>query len=287
MFSQSREFSVSLPVTITQRNGSCVASISADDLSFVDNGNALPIMRLTSAKQAPVRYVVLIDTSGSMRLNEKMLSSTLAMIADFIVSDLRPDKDQAAVITFGEDPALLQPFTSDPTLLRKALTSVHTFRGGTALYETVVNAARYAAGENKRGDPFRLIEILISDGSDNASRYSRDVGTAMAAWHGATVYGIRLSTSEPGYKEARTMGEIAEATGGEFFRIASGKDLARALDTIRQARDCSFLVEYSPPKLEAAKTYKVRIEASAHPEWKIVAPREYLVPKIERFKQKK
>jgi hypothetical protein len=60
------EHSLMLPVVVTEKNGgACASSVTADALDFIDNGSAMASVKLTRARELPVRYLLLANVSNS------------------------------------------------------------------------------------------------------------------------------------------------------------------------------------------------------------------------------
>ncbi len=94
---------------------------------------------------------------------EKIREANKAL--DRFVYDLLDTQDELFIYRFSNYPTLLQGWTTDRQLITRALGRIVP-SGGTALYDTVVEASpRAASGQNQK-NPL----VVISDGIDTSSR---------------------------------------------------------------------------------------------------------------------
>src|SRR4249919_2958947 len=102
-------------VTVTDKDGRLVATLSKDDFEIRDEGKPQPITLFDNSPQ-PIRLIVMLDVSGSMQGNLPLLRES----AEELFARLRPD-DGIRVGTFGNDVDISPTFTRDPRELRAAL----------------------------------------------------------------------------------------------------------------------------------------------------------------------
>ena len=84
-------------VTVTDRDGRLVTTLTRDDFEVRDEGKPQPITLFDNTPQ-PIRLIVMLDVSGSMEGNLPLLRAA----AEQLFARLRPD-DVARVGTFGHD----------------------------------------------------------------------------------------------------------------------------------------------------------------------------------------
>src|SRR5207249_9494660 len=102
-------------VTVTDRDGRLVTTLSRDDFEVRDDGKPQPITLFDNTPQ-PIRLIVMLDVSGSMEGNLPLLRAA----ADQLFARLRPD-DVVRVGTFGHEITVSPSFTHDLEQLRRAL----------------------------------------------------------------------------------------------------------------------------------------------------------------------
>src|SRR5687768_13600120 len=106
---------VMLNVTVTGPGGRYVSDLSADDFQVMEDGRPQEVA-FFSPSNVPLSVSLVLDTSSSMD-DEMALSKQAAL--DFIAR-LRPG-DVAEVVTFDSRVEVLQPMTSDRSLLEAAI----------------------------------------------------------------------------------------------------------------------------------------------------------------------
>ena len=111
---------------------------------------------------------IAIDTSGSMA-GDKIREAEAAL--ERFAYELLDKHDELFVYRFSNYPTLVQGWTTDRTLISRALGRLSA-NGGTAMYDAVSEALPLAA----RGQFQKKALVIISDGNDTASRTGiRDV----------------------------------------------------------------------------------------------------------------
>lgn len=158
---------VSVTATVTDRSGRFVGGLRAEDFEIYENGKRQDVT-LFDAERVPVSLGIALDTSGSMQ-GEKMNAARAALSR--FVYDLLGRDDQMFLYRFDTQPELVQGWTEDRAALMRGLGGVRP-TGGTAMYDTVIEAVPLAA----TGDRPKKALVIISDGNDTSSHTDlRDV----------------------------------------------------------------------------------------------------------------
>jgi tight adherence protein B len=154
------------------------------------------------AAKRDVGVVIVQDASGSTDTDGTLAEGRAAVKA--LVPTLAKGT-QVAVVGTGSDAIMAQNFTTDATLIDKAMNSF-TPSGDGALWEGVTRAASAIASQpNMIGSI-----ILITDGNDGkGTSFSAAKGSAVEA--GVAVFGVGISNKVGGQPQ-----ELAAATGGTF-----------------------------------------------------------------------
>jgi len=255
---------VVLHATVLDKKGHMVNDLGQTDFRVVEDGIAQKLSVFSHA-DIPVTMGIVIDDSGSMK--EKRQSVNASAVT--FVKTSNPS-DQVFVVNFNDVYYLDTPgdFASNIEDLKSALDKIDS-RGGTALYDAV-----YASIDHlKLGNRDKKVLLVITDGEDNASRYTFDELMARAQKSNAVVYTIGLlGSEEPGglfkihggeaHRAAKVLEKIAEATGGvPYFP----KSLDEVESTCRQiARDIrnQYTLAYYPTNAKKDGTFRnVRVEA--------------------------
>lgn len=152
---------INVTATVTDANGRFVPGLTKDDFTVYEDDDPQTVTHF-SAERVPVSLGIALDTSGSMA-GEKIRAAQSAL--DRFLYDLLDKDDEIFLYRFSNDPVLLQGWTSDRTLLTRALGRI-TPNGGTALYDTVAEAIPLAQAGTHR----KKALLVISDGNDTSSR---------------------------------------------------------------------------------------------------------------------
>ena len=107
----------------------------------------------------------------------------------------------------------------------------------------------------------RSLVVVFSDGEDNMSWLDAPRVKAQAARSNALVQVVGLSARSPlgaSPRTSRTCGEVAEQTGGRFWRANSSARLGDAFRAIIEAMNTRYVLRYDPGA--AAKPGYHRIE---------------------------
>jgi VWFA-related protein len=101
--------------TVTDRDGRLVTTLTRDAFEVRDEGKPQPITQFDNTPQ-PIRLIVMLDVSGSMAGNLRLLREASAQL----FARLRPD-DVARVGAFGHEVTISAAFTHDANELRAAV----------------------------------------------------------------------------------------------------------------------------------------------------------------------
>src|SRR5688500_1290064 len=130
-------------VTVTDRDGRLVTTLTRDDFEVRDEGKPQPITLFDNSPQA-VQLIVMLDVSGSMTGNLPLLRAAALQL----FARLRPD-DRARVGAFGHDITISPSFMRDPDDLRAALPETIAPDAPTPLWRALDEALDLFGG---RGD---------------------------------------------------------------------------------------------------------------------------------------
>jgi VWFA-related protein len=175
---------VTVPVSITDRNGRYIPDLQKDDFHIYEDGVEQQIAYFATTEK-PFTVVLMLDTSSSVW-------SKLGKIRDAaqtFVEQLRPD-DQVMVISFARGLTIQCEPTSDRQKIRKAIES--TGRGlSTHLYDAMEKLMQKSLSRIKG----RKAVVLFTDGVDASSSDATYESTLRTAEElDAIIYTIRYDT---------------------------------------------------------------------------------------------
>jgi VWFA-related protein len=146
--------------TVTDPGGYFVGGLSARDFQILEDGQPQPIAGFSSDR-VPVSIGIVLDLSNSMK-GDKLRAAKAALSR--LLEKLPDPDDEIFLYGFGDEPTLLQSWTTNRDLLRKALD--RTKAGGlTALYDTTARAVNLAVSGRHR----KKALVILSDGTDTTS----------------------------------------------------------------------------------------------------------------------
>jgi VWFA-related protein len=165
------------PPSATRRN-SLVPNLEQKDFTILEDGKPQPIKYFTRETDLPLTIGLLIDVSGSQR---NLIQIERDAASQFFTQVLRK-KDEAFLLSFGEEAELLQDYTNSPRLLTNGdARSAREFRrgrlrAGSGSYHRT--AARHGAlrrgvpggHEKLKSEVGRKVIVVITDGVDEGSR---------------------------------------------------------------------------------------------------------------------
>ena len=257
---------VVLHATVLDKRGRSIDDLGKDDFHVYEDGVPQKLSVFSHA-DIPVTMGIVIDDSGSMR--EKRPAVNAASLTFVKTSNVQ---DQVFVVNFNDVYYLDTPgdFASNIEDLKAALDKIDS-RGGTALYDAV-NAA---LDHLKLGNRDKKTLLVITDGEDNASRYSLDELVKRAQKSNAVIYCIGLLGDEqPGglFKvhgggakhAAKVLKELAEITGGQAYFPKSLSEVEQTCVQIAHDIRNQYTLAYYPTNAAKDGTFRaVRVEAMA------------------------
>jgi len=279
--------------TVLNRRNKLVPDLGKSDFKILDDNVPQDIRYFSQQSDLPLRIGMLLDTSNSIRDRIKFEQDAAI---NFLYSVLRHGKDQAFVMTFDDEPQLVQAFTSDTGLLRDQIQNARA-GGGTAVYDAIYEACANQLSHPPRPpgdqpDVVRRVMILISDGDDNLSNHTRTEAIEMAQRTSVVIYTIststewiQLSDTDPEKMANRKMHltegdkilqDLAEETGGRAFYPYHVDDLDASFQDIGDELRNQYSVAYNPTNYAPNGRYhKIKIEVLNHNGYEVQARRGY------------
>ena len=279
--------------TVLNRRNKLVPDLEKDDFKVWDDKSPESIRYFSRQTDLPLRIGLLMDTSNSIRDRLKFEQDAAT---SFLFSVLRHNKDQAFVMTFDDEPAILQGFTDDAGRLRDEIVKTRA-GGGTAVYDAIYDACQKELSHPPRPpgdqpDVVRRVMILISDGDDNLSNHTRSEAIEMAQRYSVVIYTIststqwiQLSQTDPdkiaNRKTHLTEGDkilqdLADETGGRAFFPYHVDDLDQSFQDIGDELRNQYSIAYIPTHSQFdGKYHRIRIEVPEHKGYQVRARRGY------------
>jgi Ca-activated chloride channel family protein len=264
---------VHLVATVMDRHHNFITDLEQSDFKVSEDGTPQEIRFFGRDTDLPLRIGLLLDTSNSIR---PRLEFEQDAAIDFLSSVLRRNKDQAFLMTFDNEPEVIQDYTGDVSELTNAIRKQRA-GGGTAL-----NDAIYRASEKLINPPsptgqsaeVRRVLVVISDGDDNLSDHALSEALEGAMRAEVSIYAISTNTDwiaidnpdkpskyhlDPGDK---VLQQFADASGGRVFFPYKVDDLAQSFVDIGTELRSQYFIAYSPTNpLSNGQYRKIEVDA--------------------------
>ena len=213
---------VTIPLVVTDSRGHRMPNLNKDAFVLTDYDRTAKIDYFASGTER-VAMLFALDSSGSER--EIFASQRQAALALF--SRFGPGS-RVAVLHFANYVRLTVPFTANPGAAQRAFDSAASASSGTAIFDGAAAGVRAFDGSGGFSMERRIV-LLISDGLDTLSstKYSDVINVARD--RGVSIYVIHFQLFTPGdgrlvpRPSSKGFRELAEQTGGRYFRIGDAK----------------------------------------------------------------
>lgn len=258
---------VHLVVTVADKKHNFITDLGRDEFKVIENGTPQEIRFFGSETDLPLRIGLLLDTSNSIR---PRLEFEKDAAIDFLNRVIRRNKDQAFLMTFDNEPEVIQDYTEDLSRLTSAIRDQRA-GGGTALNDAIFVASTKLSHAPLPAGPdpeIRRVIVVISDGNDNLSDHALSDALETAIRAEASVYTISTNTdwlsldngSAP-KKYAKDDGDkilqqFADESGGRAFFPYRADDLAESFTDIGTELRSQYFIAYSPANSTADGRYR-------------------------------
>ncbi len=265
---------VLVPVTVTDHHGKTVEGLGAADFHILDDQRPQQIVSFTN-EDAPCSVGVVLDISGSMR----NILGTAKDVAHAFFQTTNPE-DEYLLLTVSTQPEAVSGFTTDIPALENSVDAARP-GGETALIDTVYLGLRRMKSARR---PRRAL-LIVSDGLDNYSRYSKGELMRVALEADVQVYSVIIDNplataasgtvpfrpammSKPWDKGPENQGpqmleELSDKTGGLHFRVRNSDQAREAVIKAGRALRTQYVIGYQLPDAgTSGKWHRVRVKST-------------------------
>lgn len=264
---------VHLVATVMDRHRNFVTNLNKGDFQVIEDGSPQQILFFGRETDLPLRIGLLMDTSNSIR---PRLAFEQDAAVDFINSVIRNSKDEAFLMTFDNEPEVVQDYTDDVGELSDAIRRQRA-GGGTALNDAIFMASQKLMNPPLPTGPdpqVRRVLVVISDGDDDLSDHALSEALEEAIRAEVAVYTISTNTDwiavdnpdqprkyhlDPGDK---ILQEFSDESGGRAFFPYRVDDLAQSFVDIGTELRSQYFIAYAPTDPLSHGGYrKVQVDA--------------------------
>jgi Ca-activated chloride channel family protein len=237
---------VMVNVAVTDSENRVITDLKAEDFQLFEDKIEQTI-KYFSTDVAPLSLGIVFDISHSM---EKKLDLAKAAAVRFL--ETGTPEDEYFLVEFSNRAEVSEDFTTDISRLRDQL-AFKPAQGATALYDAVyLGLSKVKAGNN----PKKAL-LLITDGEDNHSRYSRRDIREFLRESDVQIYAIDLGRA--------LVGDLAEMTGGHSYR-GSVDDLEDICEKIALELKSQYVLGYASTNTNKdGKFRKIRVRTTSPP----------------------
>jgi VWFA-related protein len=237
---------VDMLFTVTDKKGRFVTNLTKEDFEVIENKKPQVIQEFAAESDLPLRLGILIDTSNSIRGRFKFEQEAAI---EFINNVVRTNQDRAMVVRFDNSPELVADLITDTEKLSTAIRSLRP-GGGTSFYDAIYFACRDKLSQDQPKHKFRRAIIMVTDGDDNQSTYTRDQALEMAQKADVVLYTISTNDSKIESDGDKVLKYFAAETGGRAFFPFRVEDLEQSFENIANELRHQYDISYKPEPLK-------------------------------------
>ena len=248
---------VLVPVTVTDSMNRPVTGLDKQDFTLLEDEQPQEI-RYFWTEDAPISVGILLDLSRSMR---NKIDDARAAVGEFFKT-AHPEDDYF-IITFADRPEVLADTTQSTGSIQAKLASA-TPAGHTALLDAIylgiakMGSARYE----------RRALLIISDGGDNHSRYSKFDIRHLVQEANVEIYAIGIFDSvfktPEEWAGKRLLTEITEATGGRTLTLDNPSRLPELAATVSLELRNQYVLGFHPARVTHDRRWRrIKVKTTA------------------------
>jgi VWFA-related protein len=246
---------VLVPVSVCDSTNRPITGLEREHFKLFDDRVEQTVTHFAMDDE-PVAVGIVLDISGSMGGKLRLAREAAAQFFKSANAD-----DEFFLVEFNDTPRLVTSLTPDYEGIQNQLTFAQS-KGRTALLDAVILAMH----EIRKSQKKRRALLILSDGGDNASRYSEGEVRSLIRESDVLIYAVglfepsgRARTSEeasgPGL-----LSDVAEQTGGRHFPAETHElpDIAAKIGVELRNR---YVLGYSPTDYQRDGRYhKVEVK---------------------------
>jgi len=248
---------VLVPVAVTDASNRPVITLQKQDFALFEENRTQEI-RYFSAEEAPISIALLIDTSESM--TDKIDTERAAIVEFF--NNANP-ADEYFAITFSGRPQILAGPTQSMDDIERRLIAVEP-GGSTAMLDAI-----YLAESKLRSARYQRRAIfIISDGGDNASRYTLREIKSLVRESDVQIFAVGLFDTFFFKTIEERLGrmwlnEITDPTGGRTITVDNRARLPEAAAELSREMRNQYVLGYRPSSTGTNKWRKLKVRVTS------------------------
>ncbi|WP_287047229.1 VWA domain-containing protein [Treponema sp.] len=241
-------------VTVRDNKGEIVAGLAPglfktriDSEELIGKQNIYPF----SIKPEPIDYSILISNNGIME--GEPLDFQKTAVIQFI--DYMQKGETLSLYTIGDDAVPVFENLQKEEIDTSLINSINVSDVQPRIYDSLLNVVRKLETKNTR----RKIIIVISDGRDQNSRFSKDQLDSVLNEKTIPVYSVGIKVISSAGLSA--LNEISELTSGAYIYSQKLSDISNNIKIIRDIVNKCYVIDYKIKNVKADNNYHM-IEVS-------------------------
>jgi Ca-activated chloride channel family protein len=268
---------VGMQFTVLDKKGRFVTDLKKDDFEVIESKRPQVIQDFNSESDLPLRLAVLVDTSNSIRDRFKFEQEAAS---EFLKTTVKANLDKAMVVSFDTTPDLVADLMDDTEKLERAVRGMRP-GGGTAMYDAIYFACRDKLSQDQPRHKFRRAVVILSDGDDNQSRYTREQAREMALKSDVVLYAISTNISRIESDGDKVLRYLTAETGGRAFFPFKVEDLEQSFENIRNELTHQYTLSYRPePLLTDGLFHTIEMRVKGRRDLIVRTRKGYFAPKM-------
>lgn len=260
-----------------------ISDLKQEDIRILEDGQPQKVFTFQQNTDLPLSIAILLDTSRS---EERTLPEEKSAAREFLEAVLRPNKDEAAIVSFTGEVTLEQGFTGNLERLRRAIDRVEfvppagyvgggvvvqgtgtppisgtnqQLAGSTAIWDAVWATSDELLAES--AEHTRRAIILLTDGEDTISQVKMSEAVEKAQKADALLYAIGIGDRYSFGINEGALRKITDQTGGRAYFPRNERELREAFAQIQRDLTEQYLLAYSPANKSRDGSYRrIQIE---------------------------
>src|SRR5256885_1588263 len=251
--------------TASDKQKRFISTLKREDVRVLEDGVPQQVFTFQPNSDLPLSLAILIDCSGS---EERTLPEEKAAARSFLESVLRPNKDEAAVVSFTGEVTLEQGLTGNIARLRRAIDRVEfvppsgyigggvvvggtppisgtqqTLAGSTAIWDAIWATSNELLTES--AEHTRRAIILLTDGQDTISQMHMHDAITRALKADALIYSVGIGDQYQFGVDEGSLKKLSEGTGGRAYFPRNERELRESFAQIEKDLREQYLIAYS------------------------------------------
>jgi VWFA-related protein len=251
-------------VNVIGASGSPIQGLSADLFKVYEEGDkdSSRILRVESLEQtqAGASILLVVQASGAMSTIEAELKKALAAFMNGL-----GEKDQIAVVAYGENAELICPFTDDKGACAGNVNKLAFSGKSFLLYDGLALALATFAQSGAAGKggavqtslPAAKAIIVISDGRDNGS--GTDVEKIIADANKRRLPIHSVGHSEMEQDSLVNVEQVSQRTGAVYKAAPNTDDISKGLTVLKDFINKMYVIEWKTQLEHDGKDHKIDV----------------------------